>query len=152
MSHFNIITFEGITEAPRAAIPDGYEGFQWVSYDPMSETYGGEVDVATGARALTSGSYAVRTLGFRMKASDGGKFDVRSAVIAADAPDIAMDVTMVGRVSGTDVFRKQVNPLTDYGPGPTEVDICCSGVDEFVFIGSAIESFGVDNIKVALGA
>ncbi|MDX1757168.1 MAG: hypothetical protein R3175_14015 [Marinobacter sp.] len=152
MSHINIITFEGISEEPRAAIPDGYQGFDWVSYDPMSETYGGEVYAATGGRALTSGRYSVKGLGFRMKASDGGKFDVRSAVIAADGAGFAMDVTMVGQVSGTEVFRKLVNPLTDYGPGPTEVEICCSGVDEFVFIGSAIESFDVDNIKVAVGA
>lgn len=152
MSHINIITFEGISEEPRVVVPAGYQGFDWVAYDPMSDSYGGDVFAATGGAAVTSGLYSVKGLGFRMKASAGGTFEVRSAVIAADGAGVAMDVTLVGRVSGTEVFRKLVNPVTGYGAGPTEVAICCSGVDEFVFIGSAMESFDVDNIKVVTAA
>jgi hypothetical protein len=149
MPAYRTITFDNITTQPSDPIPDGYQGFAWVAYDPYRQVYGGDVNVTRGGRALTSGDYTVLGLGFQMRLKGPGTFDLKSAVLAAGNDGFNMDVTVVGRLSTTEKYRKQFNILSGFGPGPTDVTIDCNGVDEVVFYGSAIEVFDVDNIVVA---
>ena len=148
------IKFDDITTQPSAAIPDGYEGFIWVAFDPLNGTYGGDVYAATGGKALTSGTHSVKGLGFQMKLKEAGTFDVKSAVLAADSGfadgGANMDVTVVGRLADVEICKKGFNSSTGYGQGPTEVEINCNGLDEVVIFASAIETFDVDNIVVTV--
>ena len=147
MLTYKTITFDDITTEDKAPIPDGYEGFAWVAFDPYHNTYGGDVYAATGGNALTSGTHSVKGLGFQMKLKESGTFYVKSAVLAADTgAAINMSVRVIGRLEGMDIFSKQFYDE----PGPIEVEINCNGIDEVVIFGSAIETFDLDNLVVAI--
>jgi len=154
MLNYKTITFDDITTQTSAVIPDGYEGFTWIAYDPLNNTYGGDVYAATGGRALTSGTHSVKGLGFKMTLKEPGIFYVKSAVLAADSGfaegGANMDVTVIGRLDNVDIFSKLFNSSTGYNQGPAEVEINCNGVDEVVIYASAIETFDVDNIVLAI--
>ncbi len=150
------ISFDDISNDPGVAVPAGYEGFNWTGYDPITESFGGDVHTASGGQSQAPGKHSLKGLGFKMTSASGSKFEVHSAIIAADSGfsdngAAAMDVTLIGRVSGNEVFRKILNRSTGYDQGPTEVKIDCKDVDEFEFIASAAEAFDVDNVKVTIG-
>ena len=148
MSVIQTITFDDITTGSSAPVPDGYSGLNWVAYDPMNDTYGGGISVTNDANTINPGSYAVKGLGFQMKLTEGGTFDVLSAVLAAEAfgPDAPISVTIKGSLAGNQVFVKAV---TGYGRGPIDVGINCYGVDEVLIYGDAIEVFSADSIVVS---
>ena len=143
-SHASVITFDGITAAGNAAIPAGYEGFDWVSYDPLSQIVGGDAGVSTGNNATVSGAYAISSIGFQFSRTDNGLFDTND-LYAAYGNSVFSDLIVSGFNNGSLTYQMNIA----FGDTATLVNIGFTGIDLLRVESGSIDVFSVDNISVS---
>ncbi len=140
----SLITFDDITTGSNAAIPAGYEGFDWVSYDPDSQAVGGTVEVSTGNNATESGIYAVSSIGFQFSRTDNSLFDAND-LYAAYGTGVFSDITISGFNNGS--LTHTMNIFFD--DTATLISIGFTGIDLLRIESGSLDVFSVDNISVS---
>jgi hypothetical protein len=144
-SQASVIAFDGITTLGNGVIPAGYEGFDWVGYDPLSQVVGGNVGVSTGNNATVSGAYAISSLGFQLSRTDNGLFDATD-LYAAYGDFVVSDIVISGFTGGSLTHQ---TTSASFSWTATLVNIGFTGIDLLRIESSSIDVFSVDNLSVS---
>lgn len=156
-SALHVISFDDLAASGnQVALPAGYQGIKWESYDPMAQSVtAAPVEAFRGARAVVSGEYALKGLGFQISMADGRRFDLDSLVLANDfcggGPDTCSNNTIVFTAyrAGAQVGSLEISTAL-IGQGPALIPLgVFQGIDLFRVESSAIEVFSVDNIALS---
>jgi len=139
----SIITFDDITTASFDTIPAGYNGFDWVGYDPLNDTVGGNVHVSTGSNATVSGAYAVVSTGFQFSRTGNGLFNVNDFYAAYDSV-LYSDITVSGFKNGALTFQTNIF----FDTTSTLISLGFTGIDLLRVESGSIDTFSVDDISL----
>ena len=144
-SHAATINFDDITTGSSAAIPGGYQGYEWVGYDPFDGTVGGSVSVATGNNATVSGAYSLgSTLGFQISRSDGMAFNALDFFAAYDIDGVSSVLTISGFKNGS---LSQITTAS-FSNTATSIPVNFLDIDLLRIETPSIDVFSIDNLVV----
>ena len=139
------INFDDITTGQSAAIPAGYQGYEWIGYDPLIAAVGGSVFVADGNNATVSGAYSLgSTLGFQISRSDGMAFNALD-FFAAYENGVNSDLVITGFRNGAQTQQITTAPFSNT---VTSIPVNFLAIDLLRIETASIEIFSIDNLVV----
>lgn len=127
------LTFDDISNASLASIPDGYGGLNWIN---MGYTDGSGFATSGYENGIVSGTHVAYNQNAFVGSASGSTFDFFSAYLTA-AWNNDLNITVAGSLLGTTLYTQTVQVDAT---GPTFFNFNYLGIDQLTF-----ESFGGTN-------
>lgn len=145
MTTIKVINFDDLGAADRELVHDGYAGFDWRSYNFLTQKFEGNLYAYTGACIGEPQAHSICAWGFQMELVNPDLlFRASNLVIASVHPELTSSILTTGFLGTNEVYRQYFHI-----DGPNTVELNNSLINRLELTTESSDMFWTNGITIS---